>query len=70
LVLQLGEFSVASQECVQPGDPLGPLLFSLTLEKVFRDCTSEFVVAYLDDVTLGDTLDILAVQVLDLEIDR
>ena len=31
-VLQFGEFVIASQEGVQQGDPLGLLLFSLTLE--------------------------------------
>jgi len=64
-VLQFGEFSIASQKGVQQ---CGPLLFSLTLEKALRDFTSEFVVAYLDDVTLGDTLGKLADQVLGLEI--
>jgi len=67
-ILQFGEFTIASQEGVQQGDPLGPVLFSLTLEGALRDCTSEFVVAYLDDVTLGDTLDRLADQVLDLKL--
>jgi len=53
---------------VQQGDPFGILLFNLMLEGALKDCTSEFIVAYLDDVTLGDTLDRLADQVLGLKL--
>jgi len=37
LVLQFGVFIIASQKGVQQGDPLGPLLFSGTLDKALRD---------------------------------
>ena len=53
---------------MQQDDPLDPLLFCLTLEGAIRDCSREFVVAYLDDVTLGDTMRRLAVQVLKFQL--
>jgi len=44
-VLQFNEFIITSQEGMQEGDLLGPLLFSLTMKYALRDCKSEFVVA-------------------------
>ena len=41
-----------SAEGIQQGDPLGPLLFCLTLHKFLLPLRSSFRVAYLDDVTL------------------
>ena len=46
-----------SAEGVQQGDPLGPLLFCLTIHHLLSQLKSEFCVAYLDDVTLGGQLD-------------
>ena len=45
--------SLLSAEGVQQGDPLGPLLFCLTLYQLHSRVKSEFCVLYLDDVTLG-----------------
>ena len=45
--------SLQSCEGVQQGDPLGPLLFCLTLHQLHSHMKSEFCVLYLDDVTLG-----------------
>jgi len=50
-----GERSLQSSEGVQQGDPLGPLLFCLSLHRPCLDLSSEFCVMYLDDVTLGGT---------------
>ena len=51
--LQWGDQSILSAEGVQQGDPLGPLLFCLTLHQHNRHLKSELNVSYLDDVTLG-----------------
>ena len=58
--LQWGDRSLSSAEGVQQGDPLGPLLFCLTLQQHNLRLTSDFNVSYLDDVTLGgDCQDLL-----------
>ena len=38
---------------MQQGDPLGPLLFCLTIHEVTQGLKSEFCVLYLDDLSLG-----------------
>jgi hypothetical protein len=43
-----------SETGVQQGDPLGPLLFCLTLHPVIKSLKSEFNVWYLDDGVLAD----------------
>ena len=48
-----GETTLQSSEGVQQGDPLGPLLFCLAIQPLIVQLTSEFVVFYLDDCTLG-----------------
>jgi len=55
-----GAQSISSAEGVQQGDPLGPLLFCLTLHEHSHRLRLEFKVLYLDDVTLGgDCQDLL-----------
>ena len=44
---------VLSAEGIQQGDPLGPMLFCLTIHKLVSSLSSEFSVFYLDDGTLG-----------------
>src|SRR5215471_17698081 len=51
--LQFGDRSILSQEGVQQGDPLGPLLFCLTLHPILSSLSSKLRLGYLDDVTLG-----------------
>ena len=46
---------IDSAEGVQQGDPLGPLLFCLTIHPIVSRLSSEFCVWYLDDGTLGDS---------------
>ena len=45
--------SIRSCDGIQQGDPLGPLLFCLTLYELQTCLESEFCLLYLDDVTLG-----------------
>ena len=52
-----GDKSLQSSEGLQQGDPLGPLLFCLSLYQLHSQMKSEFHVLYLDDVTLGGNLD-------------
>ena len=55
--LFFGNHIIHSAEGVQQGDPLGPLLFCLTIHDLVGELKSEFKVFYLDDGTLGSTLD-------------
>ena len=52
-VLKFGSYSIDSNEGVQQGDPLGPLLFSLTIHSLLVNCESDLRIGYLDDITLG-----------------
>ena len=53
-VLKFGSRSILSQEGPQQGDPLGPLLFCITIHPMLTSLSSELVIGYLDDITLGD----------------
>jgi len=65
--LAYGDFSylffrgskVLSQEGCQQGDPLGPLLFSLTVHPILESLRSDLILGYLDDLTLGGSLPIV-----------
>src|SRR5213080_4400587 len=45
--------TIMSQEGAQQGDPLGPLLFCLSIHPMLSSLASKLVVGYLDDITLG-----------------
>ena len=45
--------TILSAKGVQQGDPLGPLLFSLTTMDLMEPLRSELLIFYLDDGTLG-----------------
>ena len=47
------EETICSSEGVQQGDPLGPLLFCLSIHHLVTSLKSEFCIFYLDDGTLG-----------------
>ena len=51
--LKFGSRSILSQEGAQQGDPLGPLLFCMTIQPMLSSLSSELVIGYLDDITLG-----------------
>ena len=47
---------IQSATGVQQGDPLGPLLSSITLQPILLRAVSELKVGYLDDVTIGGSI--------------
>ena len=51
---------IDSEEGAQQGDPLGPLLFCLTLQPALESLECELVFSFLDDVNIGDDLKLLA----------
>ncbi len=51
--LRFGDFTVLSSEGVQQGDPMGPLLFCLTIQPLLMSLKSDLVLGYLDDVTIA-----------------
>ena len=55
--LKFGKYTILSQEGVQQGDPLGPLLFCLAVHPILSSLISFLVAGYLDDFTLGGSVD-------------
>src|SRR5688572_32838360 len=62
--LKFGEWSLESQEGVQQGNPLGPMLFCLTIHPLLCSLSSILTVDFLDDITLGGSEASLANDVL------
>jgi len=52
-VLHFNGAHILSADGVQQGDPLGPLLFCLSIQPLLENLHSEVVFSYLDDVSLG-----------------
>ncbi|XP_029657785.1 uncharacterized protein LOC115232047 [Octopus sinensis] len=48
---------VRSRTGVQQGDPLGPLLFALAIDEAVRSILSPFNLWYLDDATIGGSVE-------------
>ena len=51
--LQFRESTVWAAEGAQQVDPLGALLFCMTIQPLLQSLSSELVAAYMDDVTLA-----------------
>ena len=54
-----GDKTIQSAEGVQQGDPLGPLLFCVTIHPLVSKLKSEFCVWYLDDGTVGGEAEVV-----------
>ena len=52
-MIDLHCYFVQSAEGVQQGDPLGPLLFCLTIHSLIQKLPSNYRVFYLDNGTIG-----------------
>ncbi|XP_065315305.1 uncharacterized protein LOC135924185 [Gordionus sp. m RMFG-2023] len=59
-LLKFGEFSISSEEGIQQGDPLGPLLFTIGIHDLIKNLKSNFQLDlnlwYLDDGSFGGSL--------------
>lgn len=51
--LTFSEFLLTSTSGCQQGDPLGPFLFSLTIQSIIQELNAEFNIWYLDDGNIG-----------------
>ena len=61
--LQFGDEVIWSAEGVQQGDPLGPLLFCLVLHPILLSLDSPLKIGFMDDVTLGGDIALVAEDV-------
>ena len=52
-----GDHTLLSSEGAQQGDPLGPLLFCITIHPLIQGLRSDFSVFYLNDGTIGGSRD-------------
>ncbi|CAE1322167.1 unnamed protein product [Acanthosepion pharaonis] len=53
---------ISSATGIQQGDPLGPLLFAMSIDGVARSIASPFNIWYLDDATLGGSIEAVAAE--------
>lgn len=58
-----GSNVIMSSEGTQQGDPLGPLLFSNTLQPLLLSLQSHLNVSFLDDLTLGGPTKVVAADI-------
>jgi len=65
-LLFFGPYIVTSQEGAQQGDPIGPLLFCNTVQPLLLSLQTELNVGYLDDVTLGGQVEMVASDVAEI----
>jgi len=54
---------ILSQEGPHQGDPLGPLLFCLSIHPDLEQLKSELIAAFVDDLTLGGPADTVAADI-------
>ena len=56
-VLLWEKVEIISSEGIQQGDPIGPLLFCLSIHNLVSSLKSEYKIFYLEDGTIGGTLE-------------
>ena len=61
--LFFGQYRISSQVGPQQGDPVGPLCFSNTIHPLLLSLDSTLNLGYLDDVSLGGPMDVVAADV-------
>ena len=66
-MLKFNSHTIISDEGIQQGDPLSPLLFCLAIHRLIQSLSSELVIGYMDDITLGGPIDIVANDVTSLK---
>src|SRR5664279_3829707 len=54
--LKFGPHTLLSEEGPQQGDPLGPLLFCITVHPLLSSLVSNLVLGFLDDFTVGGSV--------------
>ena len=62
-----GEFEISSEEEIQQGDPLGPLLFCLCVQPLLESIIAPLRIGYIDDLTLGGPAPMVAQAVEDVK---
>jgi hypothetical protein len=67
--LWFGDAEIESAEGVQQGDPIGPLLFCLTIHDLLQNIHCDFVAGYLDDISIGGSIESVfsAVQIIEAD---
>ena len=61
--LSFNNHTISSLEGVQQSDPLGPILFCLSIHPLLLSCESKFKIAYMDNITLGGPSAVVAADV-------
>ena len=59
-ILVFGDFQIRSEEGIQQVDPLGPLLFCLTIQPILSSLQSDLTIGFMDDVTLGGDMHVVS----------
>ena len=67
-LLFCGDHTIASEEGVQQGDPLGPLLFCLTIQPFITKLRSDFCIFYLDVLVFDQVLRNILSEVLNINL--
>ena len=66
-ILWWDDVRIDSSEGIQQGDPIGPLLFCLTIHDLVLSLNSQFKVFYLDDGTIGGKLEDISADLKRIE---
>ena len=67
-MLKFNSSIIISDEGIQQGDSLGSLLFCLIIHPLLQWLSSELVIGYMDDITLGGPIDVIANDVTSLKV--